>query len=98
MVTFGHLGDGNLHYNVSAPPDASIDDFFVHEKAINRIVYDSVAQFHGSIAAEHGLGMLKREEILRYKSAIEIDLMHSIKKALDPNNIMNPGKILLSYR
>ena len=62
--------------------------------AINRIVHDSVARFNGSISAEHGLGQLKREEILRYKSPLEIDLMRAIKRALDPDGIMNPGKLL----
>jgi len=94
IVTFGHLGDGNLHYNVSAPKNDSIDDFLLQQNAINRIVYDSVTQFNGSISAEHGLGALKRDEILRHKSPVEIQLMRSIKQALDPNNLMNPGKIL----
>jgi D-lactate dehydrogenase (cytochrome) len=94
LVTFGHLGDGNLHYNVSAPVNFPVDDFLLQQDAINRIVYDSVAQFNGSISAEHGLGMLKREEILRHKSVVEMELMRHIKQALDPNNLMNPGKIL----
>jgi len=92
-VTFGHLGDGNLHYNVSASKNYP-DDFLMQQPAINRLIYDSVAQFNGSISAEHGLGMLKREEILRYKSPVEIQLMRSIKQALDPHNLMNPGKII----
>lgn len=95
IVTFGHLGDGNLHYNVSAPKGASVDNFLLQQNAINRLVYDSVAQLNGSISAEHGLGMLKREEILRHKSAVEMYLMHRIKQALDPHNLMNPGKVLL---
>ncbi|PRC91191.1 FAD-binding oxidoreductase [Solimicrobium silvestre] len=94
MVTFGHLGDGNLHYNVSAPKNSSIDDFLAQQNAINRVVYDSVAQFSGSISAEHGLGAQKRDEILRYKSPVEMQLMRSIKQALDPLNIMNPGKVV----
>ena len=95
MVTFGHLGDGNLHYNVSASKNSSIDAFLLQQTAINRVVYDSVAQFSGSISAEHGLGALKHEEILRYKSPVEMQLMHNIKKAFDPNNIMNPGKVVM---
>lgn len=94
MVTFGHLGDGNLHYNVSPPEGVAADVFAGHLGAINRIVHDSVARFGGSISAEHGLGQLKREEILRYKSPIEIELMRSIKRTLDPHGIMNPGKLL----
>jgi len=94
MVTFGHLGDGNLHYNVS-PPDGGVPEAFMRELgAVNRIVHDAVARFGGSISAEHGLGQLKRGEILRYKSAIEIELMRSIKRTLDPHGIMNPGKVL----
>jgi len=94
MVTFGHLGDGNLHYNVS-PPEGSAPDAFMRELgAVNRIVHDAVARFGGSISAEHGLGQLKREEIKRYKSAIELELMRKVKRALDPQGIMNPGKVL----
>src|SRR6266705_2724564 len=94
MVTFGHLGDGNLHYNVS-PPEGTAPDVFAKDSApINRIVHDSVARFGGSISAEHGLGQLKREEIRRYKSPLELELMFKIKRALDPYGIMNPGKVL----
>jgi D-lactate dehydrogenase (cytochrome) len=94
MVTFGHLGDGNLHYNVSAPEGVAPDGFIMHTAAINRIVHDSVARFGGSISAEHGLGQLKRDEIQRYKSPIELELMRKLKRALDPHGIMNPGKVL----
>lgn len=90
LVNFGHLGDGNLHYNVSGPDE----DFLLQQDAINRIVYDSVKQFGGSISAEHGLGALKAEEIVRHKSPVEMQLMHRIKQTLDPLNIMNPGKVL----
>ncbi len=94
MVTFGHLGDGNLHYNVSPPPGITADAFMRELAAVNRIVHDSVAHFGGSISAEHGLGQLKREEIRRYKSPLELELMRSIKRTLDPLGIMNPGKVL----
>jgi len=94
MVTFGHLGDGNVHYNVSAPEGVAPDAFVRNAAAINRIVHDSVARFGGSISAEHGLGQLKREEIQRYKSPLELELMRKLKRALDPNGIMNPGKVL----
>jgi len=94
MVTFGHVGDGNLHYNVSAPEGVAPGAFVARTEAINRIVHDSVARFGGSISAEHGLGQLKREEIRRYKSPLELELMRRIKRALDPHGIMNPGKVL----
>ena len=94
MVTFGHLGDGNLHYNVSAPAGQR-DELFLHEQAaINLIVHDQVHRFGGSISAEHGLGALKRDEILRYKSGTEMAMMSAIKRALDPLNLMNPGKVV----
>jgi FAD/FMN-containing dehydrogenase len=94
FVTFGHLGDGNVHYNVSAPEGAAPAAFSRDPAAINLIVHDSVARFGGSISAEHGLGQLKRAEILRYKSIAEMELMRSVKRALDPLGIMNPGKVL----
>jgi D-lactate dehydrogenase (cytochrome) len=93
-VTFGHLGDGNLHYNVAPPPHESPQAFLAKQTEVNRIVHDNVHSFGGSISAEHGLGALKREEILRYKSSVEMDLMRAIKRALDPHNLMNPGKLL----
>ena len=94
MVTFGHLGDGNLHYNVSPPENASDEAFIAQQDAVNRVVHDSVHRFGGSISAEHGLGALKRDEIRLYKSDVEIQLMQSIKRTLDPMNLMNPGKVL----
>ncbi len=93
-VTFGHLGDGNLHYNVSAPENETADEFLKQQSGVNRVVYDSVHRFGGSIAAEHGVGSLKRDEIRRYLPEIEIRMMQSIKKALDPDDLMNPGKII----
>ena len=94
MVTFGHLGDGNLHYNVSPPEDDPGDALIAHQGAINRVVHDSVHQFGGSISAEHGLGALKRDEVRAYKSEVELKLMQMLKQALDPRNLMNPGKVL----
>ncbi|GIZ52390.1 FAD-binding oxidoreductase [Noviherbaspirillum aridicola] len=94
MVTFGHLGDGNLHYNVSPPENGSPDAFIAHQEEINRVVHDSVNRFGGSISAEHGLGALKRDEIRRYKSEVELSLMRTLKQALDPHNLMNPGKVI----
>jgi D-lactate dehydrogenase (cytochrome) len=94
MVSFGHMGDGNVHYNVSAPLGQSDDAFLLQQAEVNRCVYDSVHQFGGSISAEHGLGAMKRDTILRYKSETEMQLMRAIKQALDPHQLMNPGKVL----
>jgi len=94
MVTFGHLGDGNLHYNVSPPEGGSDVEFIARQEDINRVVHDSVSRFDGSISAEHGLGALKRGEIVRYKSEVELGMMRAIKQALDPKNLMNPGKVI----
>ncbi|HPA90555.1 MAG TPA: FAD-binding oxidoreductase [Quisquiliibacterium sp.] len=94
MVTFGHLGDGNLHYNVAPPEGTSFSDFKRHEPALNRLVHDAVASFGGSFSAEHGLGQLKVGENVRYKSALDIRLMQAVKHALDPLGLMNPGKVL----
>jgi FAD/FMN-containing dehydrogenase len=94
LVSFGHLGDGNLHYNIAAPAGADEEAFMARAPEVSRVVHDSVARFSGSISAEHGLGQYKRGEILRYKSALEMDLMRRIKAALDPQGIMNPGKVL----
>jgi D-lactate dehydrogenase (cytochrome) len=94
MVTFGHLGDGNLHYNVSAPEGESDGAFIARQEDVNRVVHDSVNDFGGSISAEHGLGALKREEIRRYKSAVELALQKTLKQAFDPLNLLNPGKLV----
>ncbi|MFC0251795.1 FAD-binding oxidoreductase [Massilia consociata] len=94
VVCFGHLGDGNLHYNVAPPDGIGHEDFLAHQARVNRLVHDSVAAMRGSISAEHGIGALKRDELPRYKPAVELDMMRAIKAALDPLGIMNPGKIL----
>ncbi len=94
LVTFGHLGDGNLHYNVAPPDGVAHDAFLLHQDAVNRIVHDAVVAFGGSISAEHGIGAMKRDELARTKSPVELRMMHAIKAALDPLGIMNPGKIL----
>ena len=94
IVAFGHIGDGNIHYNCSKPQTAENRVFLASQADVNRIVYDIVASLGGSISAEHGLGQLKRDEIGRYKSALELELMRSVKRALDPHNLMNPGKVL----
>jgi FAD/FMN-containing dehydrogenase len=98
LVVFGHLGDGNLHYNLS-PPAGGMDRaaFAALEAPLNRLVHDAVHEAGGSISAEHGLGVLRRDEAARYKTAVERRLMHSLKRALDPLNLMNPGKLLGSH-
>jgi FAD/FMN-containing dehydrogenase len=95
MVVFGHLGDGNLHYNVS-PPAGGMDKaaFSALEGPLNRLVHDAVDAAGGSISAEHGLGVLRRDEASRYKSPLEQRLMRTLKQAFDPFNLMNPGKLL----
>ena len=95
LVNFGHLGDGNLHYNVQAPVGVAAADFLrEREREINTIVYDAVAAHGGSISAEHGVGALKREELPHYKDATALALMRSIKHALDLQNLLNPGRVL----
>ena len=94
IVCFGHIGDGNLHYNQSRPDAQSNVEFIAQTDAVNRIVHDLVHELGGSISAEHGLGQLKREEVLRYKSETEMGLMRAVKQALDPRGLMNPGKLL----
>ena len=94
IVAFGHVGDGNLHYNQSKPEAGENAAFIAAQSQVNRIVHDIVHELGGSISAEHGIGQLKREELQRYKSAVELDMMRAVKQALDPQWIMNPGKVL----
>jgi len=94
IVAFGHVGDGNIHYNCSKSERQEAAQFFLEAPEVNHVVYEVVSSLGGSISAEHGLGVLKREEIKRYKSALELDLMRAIKKTLDPHGLMNPGKVL----
>ncbi len=95
LVNFGHLGDGNLHYNVQAPLDSDAAAFLRgEEENINTIVYDSVARFDGSISAEHGIGSLKLDKLEQHKSPVAMGMMRAIKTALDPNNLLNPGRVL----
>jgi len=95
IVAFGHMGDGNIHYNASMPEAAQNSSFIEqYEHEVNRIVYDVVAKLGGSISAEHGLGQLKRCAIRDYKDPLELELMRTIKQALDPNGLMNPGKVI----
>jgi len=94
-IIFGHLGDGNLHFNV-ARPAAWSSDWLDQSDAVNAIVLDTVARYNGSFSAEHGLGQLKRHELPLYKSPLEIEVMRRVKAALDPHGLMNPGKVLPS--
>ncbi len=94
FVTFGHLGDGNLHYNLAAPEGQSAHGFMEQAPVANRIVHDLVNAAGGSISAEHGIGQLKRDELKRYKAPVELELMNRIKAALDPRGLMNPDKVL----
>ena len=88
IYAFGHVGDGNIHYNVG--PESLVPE----REGVNRIVYDIVSELGGSISAEHGLGQLKREEIRSHKDPLELELMATLKRALDPEGLMNPGKVL----
>lgn len=94
IVAFGHIGDGNVHFNPSQPPGMDKQAFLDRWHEVSDLVYGITAKHGGSISAEHGVGRLKRDEILRYKDEVEIDLMRRIKRALDPQNIMNPGKVV----
>jgi len=95
LVNFGHLGDGNLHYNVQAPEHADAADFLrTQESRVNRLVFDAVSRYHGSISAEHGVGSLKVDTLPLHKDPVALALMRSIKQALDPLNTMNPGRVL----
>ena len=97
LVNFGHLGDGNLHYNVQCPEGVDGATFLHEQEArVNALVFDAVRRFGGSISAEHGIGSLKAQTLPRYKSPVALGLMRAIKQALDPQNIMNPGRVLLA--
>lgn len=93
IVAFGHAGDGNLHYNLSQPERERNDAFIAATPSVNARVYDLVTELGGTISAEHGLGQLKRDMILRYKSPLEMDMMRAVKHLFDPRGLMNPGKI-----
>jgi len=93
-IVFGHLGDGNLHFNLSARTAAGGEQLAAREPELNLLIHDMVHEFGGSVSAEHGLGLLRREEAARYKPPLEIELMRTIKTALDPEGLFNPGKVL----
>ncbi len=94
IVSYGHVGDGNLHYNISKPLGAEDAPFKAQSEAIMHVIYEATMAFAGSISAEHGLGQAKREAAQLYKAPLELELMRTLKQALDPSGIMNPGKML----
>jgi FAD/FMN-containing dehydrogenase len=94
LVSYGHVGDGNLHFNLNQAPGADRATFLAREEPVKRAIHDLVRDFGGSFSAEHGVGRLKVEELERYAQPVELDLMRAIKSALDPNGILNPGKVL----
>ena len=93
-VPFGHLGDGNIHFNISQPIGADKGAYLAHWEEMNRVVHDIVVGMEGSFSAEHGIGLLKVNEMKHYKDPIELDLMLRLKHAFDPQNLMNPGKVV----
>ena len=95
FVNFGHLGDGNLHYNVQCPEGEDGVAFLAnHESTINDVVFDSVTRFTGSISAVHGIGSLKVDKLPHHQSAVALDMMRAVKRALDPTNLFNPGRVV----
>ncbi|KDP85205.1 2-hydroxyacid dehydrogenase [Cupriavidus sp. SK-3] len=93
-IAYGHLGDGNLHFNISAPPGVSATAWQGQTDAVNQLIHNVVAAMRGSISAEHGIGQLKRHELALYKTPTELDVMRRVKQALDPQGLMNPGKVI----
>jgi FAD/FMN-containing dehydrogenase len=94
LVVYGHVGDGNLHFNLNQAPESDQATFLAREPVIKRALHDLVRELAGSFSAEHGIGQLKVEELERYASPVELDLMRAVKQALDPNGVLNPGKVL----
>jgi D-lactate dehydrogenase (cytochrome) len=93
-VPFGHIGDGNIHFNLTQPVGTDKAEYLEEWERMNRIVHDIIADLGGSFSAEHGIGQLKLGEMEHYKSPLELDLMRKIKRALDPKSLMNPGKVV----
>ena len=91
---FGHMGDGNIHFNFSQPVGADPKAFMAEEKTANAAIYEVVLKLGGSVSAEHGIGQLKTELLKQVKDPVALEMMRAIKRALDPNGIMNPGKML----
>jgi len=93
-LPFGHLGDGNIHYNVAQPVDADKEKFLERWHDVNMVVFDVVLKYGGSISAEHGIGIMKRDLLPSIKDPVAMELMRTLKRTLDPNGILNPGKVL----
>jgi FAD/FMN-containing dehydrogenase len=96
LIAFGHLGDGNLHFNVAAPAGRPPAEVLDHKSDIHACVHDLVTRLDGSISAEHGIGRMKAAELAHYKSPLELQLFERVKRALDPQGLLNPGKLLLA--
>lgn len=94
-IIFGHMGDGNLHFNLTQPIDADKENYLAQWDHVNHAVHDVIQKYNGSFSAEHGVGVFKAEELAARKSSVELRMMHAIKNSLDPHHIMNPGKVLL---
>ena len=94
ICCFGHMGDGNMHFNVSQPVGMDSQAYLARWHDMNRVVHDIVMRLNGSFSAEHGVGVLKRDDMQRYKSGVELEVMRSLKRALDPKGILNPGRVL----
>jgi D-lactate dehydrogenase (cytochrome) len=93
-LPFGHLGDGNIHYNVAQPVEADKAQFLERWHDVNKVVFDVVLKYGGSISAEHGIGIMKRDILPSIKDPVAMELMRALKRTLDPNGILNPGKVL----
>jgi D-lactate dehydrogenase (cytochrome) len=93
-LPFGHLGDGNIHYNIAQPVDADKAKFLERWHDVNMVVFEVVLKYGGSISAEHGIGIMKRDLLPTIKDPVAMELMRALKRTLDPNGIMNPGKVL----
>jgi FAD/FMN-containing dehydrogenase len=94
VVAFGHVGDGNVHFNLSQPIDMERAQYARHRDRLSHLVHELAMSMGGSFSAEHGIGQLKRDELRRYRSEVELQVMRKIKAALDPSGLMNPGKVL----
>ena len=94
LIPFGHMGDGNIHFNMIQPEDVPADDFLAPESELRRAVYTLVESMQGSFSAEHGIGRFKRDDLIRYRAPLELEMMRAVKNVLDPSGILNPGKVL----
>ena len=94
LIPFGHMGDGNIHFNLIAPEGASPAEFLAPEETLRQAIYQLVHSMQGSFSAEHGIGRLKREDLVRYRDPLEVQMMRSLKSVLDPAGILNPGKVI----